>query len=252
MSWLYMVHAGVVRSCYGCNDGTSVTKQGSLPNGHRSQYYGTAFEKRFYLRSAGRRQEVWLTSASSLIWGLVGKSVGTGQVSLKGLGLRHLWWGVVKRLNTSSSGMADRHFRKGSGNQAPVLSWSFGSVEGETFAFGCCLGSKFSPLCRFWLYDLWFCSLVWKTTQFLVRSSIGQFQASSAIPWGLLIQYSWSLNCCNLSWWGLSAAINALSVFYHETIPWHSGGNLSKSVLKQRVNRSKEVESSCFCHFSYQ
>ena len=166
---------------YGCKDGTSVTKQRvHCPMGTEANTVAQLLRKDFILRSAGRRQEVWLTSASSLIWGLVGKSVGAG-FHWRALGLSHLWWGVVKEtLAPALLGQQTRRFRKGSGNQAPVLSRSFGSVEGETLLLGVVWGQNFL-LCLFWLYDLWFCSPVSKKQlSFLLEAVYVQFQASSA------------------------------------------------------------------------
>lgn len=159
-----MVHASVGEIVlYGCKDGTSVTKQKvHCPMGTEANTMAQHLRKDFILRSAGRRQEVWLTSASSLIWGLVGKSVGTrGRFSLKGFGTQTFMMRCGEEdFNTSSSGMADPSLQKGlwqSGSSIVLVLWFCGR---RNFAFGCCLRSKFSPLCRFWLYDLWFCSLV--------------------------------------------------------------------------------------------
>ena len=135
-----MVHASVGEIVlYGFKDGTSVTKQKvHCPMGTEANTMAQHLRKDFILRSAGRRQEVWLTSASSLIWGLVGKSVGTrGRFSLKGFGTQTFMMRCGEEdLTPALLGWQTRRFRKGSGNQAPVLSWSFGSVEGETLLLG--------------------------------------------------------------------------------------------------------------------
>ena len=80
-----MVHASSGEIIlYGCKDGTSVTKQRvHCPMGTEANTMAQHLRKVFILRSAGRRQEVWLTSASSLIWVWLVKALG--QVFTEGL-----------------------------------------------------------------------------------------------------------------------------------------------------------------------
>lgn len=173
MSWLYMVHASVGEIVlYGCKDGTSVTKQKvHCPMGTEANTMAQHLRKDFIFevswagdrRYGSRLHLPW-------IWGLVGKSAWhTGRFSLKGFGTLHLWWGVVKTLTPAllgwqtTAGVFQLRLQYCPG---PLVLWK------EKLAFGCCLRSKFSSvqILAVWLVVL-FLSL--KTTQFLVRSSIG-------------------------------------------------------------------------------
>ena len=65
------------------------------------------------------------------------RALEQGRFSLKGFGnQRFIMRCGEGDLSSSSSGTADPLLQKGSANQAPVLSQSFDSVEGETLLLG--------------------------------------------------------------------------------------------------------------------
>lgn len=86
-------------------------------------------------------------------------NTGEGGFQLEGFGI---WPSLVRDSNWASTpdlpGQRTLCLGKGSGVQVPVMSRSVDSMVGTNFGSGCL--SKFSPLPKLRLHNLWFCSVV--------------------------------------------------------------------------------------------